>query len=57
MEAIAGRAGLTVGALYRHFSAKGELLLHVVKQALSTSILLCRVDGQILPEKPSHLSA
>ncbi|HKN00342.1 MAG TPA: helix-turn-helix domain-containing protein [Candidatus Binataceae bacterium] len=35
MEAIAQRAGLTVGALYRHFSAKGELLLDVVRQALS----------------------
>jgi AcrR family transcriptional regulator len=36
MEAIAQRAGLTVGALYRHFSAKGELLLDVVRQALSS---------------------
>ena len=36
MEAIAQRVGLTVGALYRHFSAKGELLLDVVRQALSS---------------------
>jgi AcrR family transcriptional regulator len=36
VDAIAHRAGLTVGALYRHFSAKGELLLDVVRRALTS---------------------
>ncbi|MGO9605427.1 MAG: TetR/AcrR family transcriptional regulator [Candidatus Binataceae bacterium] len=55
MEAIAQRAGLTVGALYRHFSAKGELLLDVVRQALSSLPVAqhMRVDSgraDLLPE-------
>jgi AcrR family transcriptional regulator len=41
VDAIAQRAGLTVGALYRHFSAKGELLLDVVRRAL-TSLPIAR---------------
>ncbi|MGO9263485.1 MAG: TetR/AcrR family transcriptional regulator [Candidatus Binataceae bacterium] len=36
VDAIAAHADLTVGALYRHFSAKGELLLDVVRRALTS---------------------
>lgn len=31
---IADRAGVTSGALYRHFASKADLLLHVVEQAV-----------------------
>lgn len=41
VDAIAERAGLTVGALYRHFDAKGALLLDVVRRAL-TSLPIAR---------------
>jgi AcrR family transcriptional regulator len=41
VDAIAKRAGLTVGALYRHFSGKGELLLDVIRHAL-TSLPIAR---------------
>lgn len=41
VDAIAARAGLTVGALYRHFDAKGALLLDVVRRAL-TSLPIAR---------------
>jgi AcrR family transcriptional regulator len=41
VDAIAARAGLTVGALYRHFDAKGALLLDVVRHAL-TSLPIAR---------------
>jgi AcrR family transcriptional regulator len=34
IHAIADRAGVTSGALYRHFESKADLLLHVVEQAL-----------------------
>lgn len=34
VDAIAGRAGVTGGALYRHFASKAELLLEVVAQAV-----------------------
>jgi AcrR family transcriptional regulator len=35
VDAIAARANLTAGALYRHFRAKGELLLDVMRRALA----------------------
>ena len=41
VDQIARRAGLTVGALYRHFNAKGELLLDVIRRAL-TSLPIAR---------------
>ena len=41
VDAIAERAGLTVGALYRHFDTKGDLLLDVVRRAL-TSLPIAR---------------
>jgi AcrR family transcriptional regulator len=34
ISAIADRAGVTSGALYRHFESKADLLLHVVDQAV-----------------------
>jgi AcrR family transcriptional regulator len=34
ISAIADRAGVTSGALYRHFESKADLLLHVVEQAV-----------------------
>src|SRR5512134_4047152 len=34
ISAIADRAGVTSGALYRHFASKADLLLHVVEQAV-----------------------
>jgi AcrR family transcriptional regulator len=41
VDAIAEGAGLTVGALYRHFDTKGALLLDVVRHAL-TSLPIAR---------------
>lgn len=41
VDLIAERAGLTVGALYRHFPSKGDLLLDVVRRAL-TSLPIAR---------------
>lgn len=41
VDAIAARAGLTVGALYRHFDTKGALLLDVIRRAL-TSLPIAR---------------
>jgi AcrR family transcriptional regulator len=41
VDAVAARAGLTVGALYRHFETKGALLLDVVRRAL-TSLPIAR---------------
>jgi AcrR family transcriptional regulator len=34
ISAIAERAGVTSGAVYRHFESKADLLLHVVEQAI-----------------------
>lgn len=34
ISSIADRAGVTSGALYRHFASKADLLLHVVEQAV-----------------------
>jgi TetR/AcrR family transcriptional regulator, cholesterol catabolism regulator len=55
VDAIAQRAGLTVGALYRHFSAKGELLLDVVRRALTSLPIARHMRGDsgradLLPE-------
>jgi AcrR family transcriptional regulator len=55
VDAIAVRAGLTVGALYRHFSAKGELLLDVVRRALTSLPIARHMRGDsgradLLPE-------
>lgn len=55
VDEIAARAGLTVGALYRHFSAKGELLLDVVRRALTSLPIARHMRGDsgradLLPE-------
>jgi AcrR family transcriptional regulator len=55
VDAIAQRAGLTVGALYRHFSAKAELLLDVVRRALTSLPIARHMRGDsgradLLPE-------
>jgi AcrR family transcriptional regulator len=55
VDAIARRAGLTVGALYRHFSAKGELLLDVIRRALTSMPIARHMRGDsgradLLPE-------
>ena len=34
ISSIADRAGVTSGALYRHFASKADVLLHVVEQAV-----------------------
>ena len=45
VDAIAARADLTVGALYRHFSAKGELLLDVMRRALTSMPIARHMRG------------
>jgi AcrR family transcriptional regulator len=41
MPAIAKASGITAGAIYKHFSSKGELLLEVVKRSfLSTPLFM-----------------
>ncbi|HZP45830.1 MAG TPA: helix-turn-helix domain-containing protein [Candidatus Binataceae bacterium] len=55
VDAIAERAGLTVGALYRHFSGKGELLLDVMRHALTALPIAHHMRGdrgraELLPE-------
>jgi AcrR family transcriptional regulator len=55
VDAIAARAGLTVGALYRHFSGKGELLLDVIRHALTALPIAKHMRGdrgraELLPE-------
>lgn len=55
VDAIAKRAGLTVGALYRHFSGKGELLLEVIRHALTSLPIARHMQGDrgradLLPE-------
>jgi TetR/AcrR family transcriptional regulator, regulator of biofilm formation and stress response len=55
MDEIAERAGLTVGALYRHFAAKGDLLLDVVRHALTSLPIARHMRGdsgraELLPE-------
>ncbi len=39
MPAIAKAAGITAGAIYKHFESKGELLLEVVKRSFESSPL------------------
>jgi len=58
MDEIAARAGLTVGALYRHFDAKGDLLLDVVRHALTSLPIAQHMRGdrgrvELLPEMVS----
>jgi TetR/AcrR family transcriptional regulator, cholesterol catabolism regulator len=55
VDAIAERAGLTVGALYRHFKTKGELLLDVIRRALTSLPIARHMRGDsarpdLLPE-------
>jgi len=55
VDAIAERAGLTVGALYRHFKTKGELLLDVIRRALTSLPIAQHMRGDsarpdLLPE-------
>jgi AcrR family transcriptional regulator len=55
VDAIAARAGLTVGALYRHFKTKGELLLDVIRRALTSLPIARHMRGDsaradLLPE-------
>ncbi len=55
VDEIAERAGLTVGALYRHFDAKGDLLLDVVRHALTSLPIARHMRGdsgraELLPE-------
>ena len=39
MPAIARASGITAGAIYKHFSSKGELLLEVVKRSFESTPL------------------
>jgi AcrR family transcriptional regulator len=50
IDAIASRAGVTGGALYRHFASKAELLLEVVAQAVHALPLAERLAGADAPE-------
>jgi AcrR family transcriptional regulator len=55
VDEIAKRAGLTVGALYRHFNAKGDLLFDVVRHALTSLPIARHMRGdsgraELLPE-------
>lgn len=58
MDEIAERASLTVGAVYRHFDAKGDLLLDVVRHALTSLPIAQHMRGdrgrvELLPEMVS----
>jgi AcrR family transcriptional regulator len=55
VDVIAERSGLTVGALYRHFNTKGELLLDVIRRALASLPIARHMRGDgtrpdLLPE-------
>ncbi len=59
VDAIAAQADLTVGALYRHFSAKGELLLDVMRRALTALPIAQHMRGdsgraELLPDMVAH---
>ena len=49
IDAIASRAGVTGGALYRHFASKAELLLEVVAQAVHALPLAERLAASDAP--------
>jgi AcrR family transcriptional regulator len=51
IDAIASRAGITGGALYRHFASKAELLLEVVSQAVHALPLAERLAGERAPDQ------
>ena len=59
VDAIAAHADLTVGALYHHFSAKGELLLDVMRRALTALPIAQHMRGDsgranLLPKMVAH---
>jgi AcrR family transcriptional regulator len=49
IDAIASRAGVTGGALYKHFASKAELLLAVVEQAVHALPLSERIAASEAP--------
>ena len=58
MPAIAKAAGITAGAIYKHFESKGELLLEVVKRSFESSPLFIQHsdkanDATALPQMAS----
>lgn len=50
IDAIASRAGVTSGALYKHFASKAELLLAVVEQAVHALPLSERLAASEAPD-------
>jgi AcrR family transcriptional regulator len=49
LQSIAARAGVTSGAIYRHFASKADLLLGVVEEALHALPLSERLEaGEVL---------
>src|SRR3982074_1830837 len=53
--AIAERAGVAAGTLYRHFSSKEELFVEVFRSVCEREVRAMRIAAEQMPEGATHV--